>query len=68
MSIERNIAMGTGESRYKPNHYGALVTFKPGTTEAQVREALAKIAPLCDEEPRVEKFDDRWGGPVFYIP
>lgn len=54
--------------KYEANHYGTLLTFRKGVTEKQIREALAKIAPLCDHEPRLEHFDDRWGGPVFYIP
>jgi hypothetical protein len=57
--------MGT---KYGPNHYGTLITFKRGVSEAKIKAALAKLAPLCDSPPRIEKFDDRWGGPVFYIP
>lgn len=55
-------------SKYEPNHYGTLLTFRPGTTEKEIKEALAKLAHLLDHEPRVQKYDDRYGGPVFYIP
>jgi hypothetical protein len=55
-------------SDYKPNQFGSLLTFREGVTEKEVREALKKIAHLCEREPRVEHFDNRWGSPTFYIP
>lgn len=53
---------------YKPNKFGTLLTFRKDVPEAKIEEALAKIAELCDNEPTLNKYDDRYGGPCFYIP
>ena len=47
---------------------GAVITFKDGVTKKQAEEALKAIRDLCDYPPRVNLFDPRWGGPVWYIP
>ena len=62
--------------------FGTLLTFKPGTTEKQAEVALETIraieAVYSDswmgiggrprQTPRLEQFDDEYGGPVFYLP
>lgn len=53
---------------YTPNKFGSLLTFRKDVPEAKIEEALAKIAELCDTEPVLNKYDDRWGSPCFYIP
>lgn len=54
---------------------GAIVVFKSGVTEEQAREALRKIKDLVDptyyvgfEAPPINVYDDRFGGPTWYIP
>lgn len=53
---------------YKPNHRGAVVTFRPGISKEEIRAALKKIEDVLDEIPEIHIFDDRWGEPVWYIP
>lgn len=56
--------------------YGTVFSFKKGVTAKQAAEALAKIADVIDLdgyvdpkiEARVKEYDDRYGGPVWYIP
>ena len=60
--------------------FGAVVTFKPGTTREEAAEALRKIEDVLNisdfwldrgEDPiemLVNDFDDTYGGPVWYIP
>ena len=56
--------------KYEVNRAGATLVFKKGVTEKQAIEALRKIPDVLDPKPEelVESFDDRFGGPVFYIP
>lgn len=54
--------------KYQPAQAGAVVVFKPGVTPQQAAAALAKIADVLESQPRIERFDPRFGGPVFYIP
>lgn len=54
--------------KYNPTHYGAVVTFKEGTTEEEAKAALEKIADLLDYPAQVNSYDPDWGGPVWYVP
>lgn len=61
--------------------YGTVLTFAPGVSASQANAALKKFV---DENPgllakdyffgnstnefRLEEFDDKYGGPVWYIP
>jgi hypothetical protein len=56
--------------------YGTVLVFKKGITAKQAADALAKIKDVIDLdgyvrkgiEDRVQEYDDRYGGPVWYIP
>lgn len=56
--------------------YGAVVIFNKNISEEEAVFALAKLgregildfSQNVDKRPVVEPFDDRYGGPVFYIP
>jgi hypothetical protein len=55
--------------------FGAVITFKPGTTREQAEAALRLLIegtrfngqPLI-ETTGVHEYDDRDGGPVWYMP
>ena len=46
---------------------GAVLTFPPGVTQDEVREALGKLGIEIDSAT-IATFDGRYGGPVWYIP
>lgn len=48
---------------------GAVVVFRPGTTEEEARSALINVPCIdVDEGVTVNSFDPRIGSPVWYIP
>jgi hypothetical protein len=54
---------------------GVVVVFKPGVTVEQAQAALERLRDVIDVDyqypsgmPRVQVFDPKWGGPVWYIP
>lgn len=58
------------------NRLGAVIIFKPGMTRDQAQRALRTLeadgvidgeAWVAKRTP-VESFDDRVGGPVWYVP
>lgn len=50
--------------------FGTVVTFKPGVTKEEAVNAIKKLAEagVVVEWPTVREFDDKYGGPVWYIP
>lgn len=64
--------------------FGTVIVFKPEVTKEQAAEALHKIIELIDEtqwwptpsgqptleecEARIEEYDDKHGGPAWYLP
>jgi len=61
--------------------YGAVIVLKPGLTEAEANACLEQIRAMSDVEiedftvgtefikcPKMHEYDDRHGGPVFYLP
>ena len=65
--------MGTNEEHTR---YGAVIVFKKDLNRSTMRDALHKIGAYIDmdyfvaERPRdlIESFDERDGGPVWYLP
>ena len=52
----------------EPEQVGAVLIFKTGVDEHEATAALEKLADVLQYEPRVNTFNPRWGGPVWYIP
>jgi hypothetical protein len=56
------------------NRVGSVIVFREGITPQEAEAALEKIKDVIDPnyyvggKPPVHKFDDRYGGPVWYIP
>lgn len=49
-------------------HHGTVLVFKPGLTQAEIKEALSSIKEVLASDVRIQSFDDEYGWPVFYIP
>lgn len=51
---------------------GTVLVFRAGTTKSQAEEAIRHLRQFLDPEMRlsgtIREFDDRDGGPVWYVP
>jgi hypothetical protein len=53
---------------YRPDRLGTVLVFNEGVTREQAREALKRLSDVLGYTPRLNDFESRWGGPVWYIP
>ena len=54
-------------NEYIPNRYAAMIVFKDGTSEAEVKATLAKISEMVSSS-RCEHYDDEQESPTLYFP
>ena len=50
--------------------YGTVLTFPPGLTEEEAKRLLDRLlrGERALQTSGVEEYDDRYGGPVWYVP
>lgn len=49
---------------------GAVIKFKPGVSQVEAVEAIKELVEkgLIDSNTKLYGYDDKYGGPVWYIP
>ena len=50
------------------NRLGTVIVFKKGMSLKDATKALKALETVVDHVPQVRKFNDEYGGPVWYIP
>jgi len=53
--------------KYKPNRHAALIVFKCGTTEEEIKAVLSSIEKITSSA-EVENYDDEESEPHLYFP